>query len=143
MSRITIHCPHCKLMNRLDTRRINEAPECVRCKLDLLQEKPIEGTLANLAGLIMSEQTILVQFKATWCSACSHFEPSFEKVSAKRPKICFVTVDIQEQTSLAEQYKIRTIPTIMLFKNGEVVDTLNDALSEEKFKQWLDNALLK
>lgn len=143
MSRITIHCPHCQLMNRIDSVRINQAPNCVRCKMDLLQEKPIEGTLTNLTGLIMSERPILVQFKATWCNACSHFEPVFEQISEQHPAICFVNIDIQEQTSLAEQYKIRAIPTIMLFKQGKVVDTLNDALPEAKFSQWINKARLK
>lgn len=130
-------------MNRLDTMRINESIDCVRCKLDLIQKKPIEGTAVNLLGLTLSDKPILVKFAAHWCQACSHFEPVFETVSAQRPEVCFVEVDIQAQLSLGVEYKIRTVPTVMLIKKGKVVDTLNDALPQTQFSQWLQNALLK
>ncbi|GLS90264.1 thiol reductase thioredoxin [Psychromonas marina] len=123
--------------------RINDSLDCVRCKSDLLEEKPIDGTVVNLMGLTQSDKPILVKFWAHWCNACSHFEPVFEAVSAQQPDVCFVKVDIQAQLSLGVQYNIRTIPTVMLFKQGKVVDTLNDALPKAQFNQWLQNALLK
>lgn len=143
MSFINVHCPHCQLMNRLATVRIDQRPLCVRCNTLLLQSKPIAGAEINLGALINSNLPMLVQFWAPWCNACMNFASRYEALSQEEAEICFVKVDIQAHRQLAEQYDIRTIPTMMLFKEGELVDTLHDALPKKAFKQWLSNAKCK
>ena len=143
MSRITIQCPHCNVTNRLESESLATMPKCVHCKIPLLEGKPIEGSIVNLGALIDCKNFTLVEFWAPYCNACNNFEPVFEAVSLQHPAVTFIKVDIQKQKIIGQQYNIRTIPTLMLFKNGEVVDTLNDALPQTQFKQWLAEGLLK
>lgn len=143
MSAINIHCPHCQLMNRLQTARLSSTPQCVRCNMPLLQGKPIVASEINLTGLINAELPVLVQFWAPWCSACMNFEATYEAVSLAVAEVCFVKVDIHAHVQLAKQYKIRTIPTMILFKQGIVLDNLHDALPKPAFRDWLTHALSK
>jgi len=55
----------------------------------------------------------------------------------------FVKVDTEAEQMLGSQYNIRSIPTLMVFKNGKVVDQLSGALSQQQFEQWLANAVTK
>ncbi|MEJ6077838.1 thioredoxin TrxC [Vibrio sp. 1-Bac 57] len=143
MNTITSRCPHCHSMNRLPIDRIDANPSCGRCKKDLLQGAPVEGTDANLAALINSEKPVVVDFWAPWCGPCINFAPTFTEVAKQQTSVLFVKVDTEDQQQLGAKYNIRSIPTLMVFKQGKMVDTLNGALPAAQFKTWLAQALLK
>ena len=143
MTTITSRCPHCHSMNRLPVERIEATPSCGRCKKDLLQGVPIEGTGANLSALINGDKPVVVDFWAPWCGPCINFAPTFTEVATQQTAARFVKVDTEDQQQLGAQYNIRSIPTLMVFKQGKVVDTLNGALPAAQFKSWLAQALLK
>lgn len=130
-------------MNRLPIDRIDANPSCGRCKKDLLQGAPVEGTDANLAALINSEKPVVVDFWAPWCGPCINFAPTFTEVAKQQTSVLFVKVDTEDQQQLGAKYNIRSIPTLMVFKQGKMVDTLNGALPAAQFKTWLAQALLK
>lgn len=77
------------------------------------------------AEVIKSDIPVLVDFYATWCGPCKMVAPIIAEIADEykgKAKVCKLNVD--EQTALANKYGIRSIPTIMLFKNGEVVETM-------------------
>ncbi|PKF60575.1 thioredoxin TrxC [Psychromonas sp. psych-6C06] len=143
MTMINTRCPHCQSMNRLPITRIDANPSCGRCKMDLLQGAPIEGTAVNLNALINAAQPVVVDFWAPWCGPCINFAPIFSDIAQQHKTVRFVKVDTQTQEQLGAQYHIRSIPTLMVFKQGKVVDTLNGALPKAQFQSWLQQALLK
>lgn len=144
MTTFTSRCPHCQSMNRLPIARIDASANCGKCKQPLLQGKPIEGTSANLQALINSEIPVVVDFWAPWCNPCIGFAPVFAKIAKQESQsLRFVKVDTEAQQEIAAQYKIRSIPTLMVFRKGRLIDSLNGALPESQFKQWLANTLNK
>ena len=144
MTTMTTRCPHCKAMNRIPTERVNDIATCGACKDRLLDGMPVEGTADNFLSLIQGESPVVVDFWAPWCNPCVGFAPIFEDVAKERNgQVRFVKIDTESQQALAAQYRIRSIPTIMVFKNGQMVDTINGALPKGQFDQWLNQALAK
>ncbi|MGF1877556.1 thioredoxin TrxC [Photobacterium frigidiphilum] len=142
MNTMTTRCPHCKAMNRIPTERIEDTATCGSCKEKLLDGKPIEGTTNNFLSLIQSDTPVVVDFWAPWCNPCVGFAPIFEDVAAERSGDArFVKIDTEAQQELAAQYRIRSIPTIMVFKNGQLLSNLNGALPKSQFDQWLNETL--
>ena len=143
MSTMTTRCPHCQSMNRLPSERMNASPTCGRCKKSLLEGAPVEGTAVNLQMLINGDKPVVVDFWAPWCGPCLSFAPTFSEVAKQKTSSLFVKVNTEAEQQLGSQFKIRSIPTLMVFKNGKVVDTLNGALPKSQFESWLSQALLK
>ncbi|MBF9003015.1 MULTISPECIES: thioredoxin TrxC [Vibrio] len=144
MSTFNTRCPACHGMNRVPSERISDSPNCGKCQAPLLDGAPIEGTTNNFTELLNSPQPVVVDFWATWCNPCVGFAPVFSDVAEERAgTVRFVKIDTEAQQALAAQYQIRSIPTIMVFKNGQRVDMINGALPKSHFDQWLDEALSK
>ncbi|MDN2669048.1 thioredoxin TrxC [Vibrio sp. 14N.309.X.WAT.E.F5] len=144
MSTFNTCCPSCNGVNRVPSERISESPTCGKCKTALLDGAPIEGTSLNFQSILNSSQPVVVDFWATWCNPCVGFAPVFSDVAKERSgDVRFVKVDTEAQQQLAAMYQIRSIPTVMVFKDGKRVDTINGALPKGQFDQWLNQALTK
>ncbi|ODP96697.1 MULTISPECIES: thioredoxin TrxC [Salinivibrio] len=142
MTILTSRCPHCQSMNRIPSERVNDAPKCGKCQSDVLDGKPIEGTNDNFNALLNSDVPVVVDFWAPWCGPCQSFAPAFAAVAEQEEgRARFVKIDTEAQQALAAQYRIRSIPTLMVFKNGERVDVLNGALPQNAFSDWLSQHL--
>ena len=144
MSTFNTRCPACQGVNRVPSERVSESPTCGKCKSPLLDGAPVEGTRVNFSTLLNSDQPVVVDFWATWCNPCVGFAPVFSDVAAERNgNVRFVKINTEEQQQLAAHFAIRSIPTVMVFKQGKVVDTINGALPKGQFDQWLNQALTK
>ncbi|MGF1755328.1 thioredoxin TrxC [Vibrio makurazakiensis] len=144
MTTFNTRCPSCNGVNRVPSERISESPTCGKCKNPLLDGAPVEGTSLNFQELMNSDQPVVVDFWATWCNPCVGFAPVFSDVAKERQgQIRFVKIDTEAQQQLAAQFQIRSIPTIMVFKNGQRVDMINGALPKSQFDQWLNQAITK
>lgn len=144
MSSFKTSCPSCKAMNRVPQGKVTDSATCGKCKASLFDGIPIEGTDNNLDAILFSDKPVVIDFWAPWCQPCVGFAPVFKDVAKQRKgAVRFVKVDTEANQAIAAEYQIRSIPTIMVFKNGQKVDMLSGALSKAQFNSWLDKALNK
>ena len=77
----------------------------------------------NFAELLQSEKLVIVDFWATWCGPCRMLTPILDEVEEEMPgQIQVVKVNVDDADEIAAQYRIMSIPTLLFFKNGEIVD---------------------
>ncbi|MFP4466752.1 MAG: thioredoxin [Candidatus Goldiibacteriota bacterium] len=102
--------------------------------------KPIDVTDADFEEqVIKSELPVLVDFWAPWCSPCKMIAPVIEKIAESYSgKIKTVKVDVDSSAQTASKMGIRSIPTIIIFKNGEIAEQLVGMVSEAQLKQLVD-----
>ena len=81
----------------------------------------------------------LVDFFATWCGPCKMMGPVLESVSSNRDNIKIIKVDVDKFESLARTYGVMSIPTLILFKNGQVIDKKVGFLAEPLLNEWINN----
>ncbi|MCG8710734.1 thioredoxin TrxC [Brenneria sp. 4F2] len=135
-------CASCQTTNRLSEERIDHHPNCGNCGDPLFSGEVINATEATLDKLLQDDLPVIIDFWAPWCGPCVNFAPIFESVAQERSqKIRFVKVNTESEPALSARYRIRTIPTIMLFKQGKLVDMLNGAMPKAPFEGWLDESL--
>ena len=92
--------------------------------------------------LIAGDTPVLVDFWATWCGPCRMIAPSVEEIAnAYAGRAIVAKVDVDEQGELAQRYRVMNIPTLMLFKQGQLVDKTIGARPKVALEQMLNKAL--
>jgi thioredoxin 1 len=95
-------------------------------------------TTANFDEVTSKDGIVLVDFWASWCAPCVRFAPTYERVSEKHPDITFGKVDTQAEPEVAAKYDIRSIPTIMVIRDGIVVYAEPGAVPESALESLID-----
>ena len=83
--------------------------------------KAIELTAQNLNSVLDQNDIVLLDFWAAWCGPCRMFAPIFERSAAKHPDVVFGKVDTEKEQRLAAEFQIRSIPTLMAFRQGILI----------------------
>lgn len=87
--------------------------------------------------VVNSDKPVMVDFFATWCGPCKMLHPVVEALSEEVTDVKIGELDIDEQAELAEKYRIMTVPSLVLFKNGEAVDKLVGVQSKGKVLEFM------
>jgi thioredoxin 1 len=73
--------------------------------------------------VMQSEQPVLIDFHAPWCGPCKLVAPMLEEISKERPQLKIVKVDVDQAPGLAQQHRVMSVPTMVLYKKGVIVGT--------------------
>jgi len=134
-----IICPNCLTINNVPKKESYKKANCGKCKESLLQNKIISGDASNIDKIIdNSDIPIIVDFWAPWCGPCKMFAPVFGAVAMEFPlKALFVKINTETEQFLGSRFKIRSIPTLAVFKGGKEVHRMSGALREDDFKNFV------
>jgi thioredoxin 1 len=94
----------------------------------------------NFESTISDNPFVIVDFWAPWCGPCRSFAPVFEKVSEDNPDIVFAKVNTEDEQQIAAQFQIRSIPTLMIFRDQVIIFSQPGALPESSFRELLTKA---
>jgi len=94
------------------------------------------------AEVLQADSPVLVDFWAEWCGPCKALSPVIDEVAASmQGKVKVVKVNIDEAPEAPTKYGVRGIPTLMIFKNGQVVDTRVGGLPKGQLEDWIKKAI--
>lgn len=139
MTTTNVSCPNCNAKNRLPSERLNDGPKCGKCKSPLFQGKPIEINSANVAAILNNNEIpVLVDCWAPWCGPCKSFGPIFEQAAKElEPKLRLAKLNTENEQQLGGRWNIKSIPTLILFKQGKEYARTSGAMMLPQLKQWL------
>src|SRR6186713_174036 len=94
------------------------------------------------ADVLGSDKPVLVDFWAEWCGPCRMIAPALEEIAgAMGDKVKIVKLNVDENPGVASKYGIMSIPTLMIFKNGEMAARQVGAAPKQKLEQWITTAV--
>jgi len=100
----------------------------------------VELTKENFEQVVTSNATVIVDYWAPWCGPCRGFAPVFEKVAEMHPDVVFAKVNTEEEQEIAAHFQIRSIPTLMVFREQVIVFSQPGALPQGALEQVVQKA---
>ncbi|WP_428739035.1 thioredoxin TrxC [Sulfurimonas sp.] len=133
-------CPHCFSVNNVPKKDSYKKANCGKCKSSLLDTEPVNLISTNFDDMIVnSDLPVMVDFWATWCGPCQMMAPNFSAAAKHYPlKAVFAKVNTETQEILGARFGIRSIPTLIIFKNGVEKERVSGALPKESLMQLID-----
>ncbi len=98
----------------------------------------VELTKDNFEQVVTTNPMVIVDYWAPWCGPCRGFAPVFEKVAEANPDVVFAKVNTDEEQEIAAHFQIRSIPTLMVFKEQVIVFSQPGALPQGAFEQVVE-----
>lgn len=101
----------------------------------------VELTQTNFEDTISNNDLVLIDFWAPWCGPCRSFAPIYEQVSQKYPSVLFAKVNTDQEQALAGNFNIRSIPTLMIFREQIIIFSQAGSLPASALEEVINKAL--
>lgn len=143
MGNLFIVCLACDGVNRVPSAKLCDKPKCGQCGTLMFQAQPASLTDERLRRQI--ERTsipLLIDFWAAWCGPCKAMAPQFERAAATlEPRFRLVKVDIDQSSDLASRFAIRSVPTLLLLKDGKEIARTSGAMNTQQIVSWAEQSM--
>ena len=137
-----VQCSGCSRSNRLPAARLRDRAKCAACKAQLLPvNRPMAvRSVADFDELLRdSPAPVLVDFWAAWCGPCRTVAPELEKIAGERAgRVVVAKVDTEALPDLAARFGIRSIPTMIVFRDGKEAKRMSGAMPASAITQQLE-----
>jgi thioredoxin 2 len=134
-----IVCPHCESVNRVPADKPARQAKCGHCHKALFTGEPLAVSGRTFDIHIQKNSIpVVVDFWADWCGPCKMMAPVFARVAGElEPGIRFLKLDTEAAPDIAARYGVRSIPMLILFRNGTVVAQRAGAIDGQTLRAWL------
>jgi thioredoxin 2 len=141
--KVTLGCPHCGRLNRVNLARAAEGPRCGECGRAIELDRPVHLADDSFARVIADAQVpVLVDFYADWCGPCKMMAPVLDEMARARVgSVLIAKLDTDRNQQTAARFGISSIPTLIVFKGGREVDRQVGALPRQRLDAILDAAI--
>lgn len=136
-------CNQCHRINNVPADRLGDGPVCGACKTRLFQGTPVNLTDNSFDKHIKhSSIPVLVDFWATWCGPCQAMAPTLNQIATElEPNLKIAKLETDQNPNTSAQFQIRSIPTLIVFKEGKEVARQAGAMPAHVLKQWLASVM--
>ena len=136
---LQVVCPHCHVTNRVPRERLADGGTCGKCKRALFTGHPLELDGTSFGRHVgASDIPLVVDFWAPWCAPCRMMAPHFEKAAAElEPRVRLAKLNTEAEQAVAARYAIRSIPTLVAFRNGKEIARQSGALDSAALVRWV------
>lgn len=121
---VTLRCAFCLTLNRIDLARAASRPRCGSCEKPFLLDRPVKVGAEDFRRTVLEAGApVLVDFYADWCGPCKMVAPVVDEIAAEATgRLLVAEVDSDGAPGLMEEYGIRGVPTVILFRDGAEAD---------------------
>lgn len=136
-----IVCPSCGAVNRIPAQKLEHGPACGKCHKALFTGRPLSLNADNFfKHTFRNDIPVVVDFWAPWCGPCKMMAPAFEQAaSTLSPHVRLAKLNTEDEQNIGAQLNIRSIPTMVIFKNGKEIARQAGAMSAADISAWVKN----